>query len=77
MATALLAAADQPQHPPWPHRHVSREAGLIKLVLVLAVLLAFGAMATVKALRAWRCRAGGARRAEPRHAGSGRRGRAR
>lgn len=78
VTTALVAAADQPQHAPWPHRHVSREAGLIKLVLALGVLVAFGAVAAVKAWRAWRRRAGGrASRAEPRRAGSRQRGRAR
>ncbi len=72
---ALLASSEQPQHPPWPHRHVSREAGLIKLLLVLAVLLVLGVMAAVNGWRAWRRRVVEvrARSAGPKCARNGRR----
>lgn len=74
---ALLAASEQPQHPPWPHRHVSREAGLIKLLLVLAIALVLGVMAAVHGWRAWRRRVFEVhpRRAGPRRAKGRRRGR--
>lgn len=44
----------QPIHPPYPHKHVSPEAALLKAVLVSAVLVVGAVFAVIRAWQRWR-----------------------
>lgn len=50
----MLPLLLQPAHPPYPHKHVSPEAALLKAVLVSAVLVGGAVFAAIRAWRRWR-----------------------
>jgi len=74
IAATLLPSPPPTRHPPWPHKHVSPEGALLKVVLVSAVLLGAAIFAATSAWRRWRQ---AARPAAPSGRTHQRRGRAR